>query len=72
MRPRGWYAAIAAADLWIICQGHMAARAITGGAHSYFRFRTQQEAEEWSMWWDHDHPLTMDRKRTIIVQKEGA
>ncbi len=58
-------------DLWIICQGHSAARAHSPG-RTYTRFATQLEAEEWATWWSYEHPLPLGLERTIVLKKEGA
>lgn len=55
MRPLSYYAIFEMGAVTAIATGAVQARALS--PHRGYRpFRTRLEAEEFAMWWNHDHP----------------
>ena len=55
MRPQGFYVVWTAAFALALCQGYQTARQLSP-QRSYVRFHTRVQAEEFAMWWEHEHP----------------
>ncbi len=61
MRPRGFYAVFDHGKVTTIAHGFQRARALSPH-RAYARFRTREDAEIFSAWWNYEHPhWTEDR-----------
>lgn len=55
VRPMKFYACYDHGSIFAVLEGTTAARRACGGRRHYFAFRTRLAAEEYAMWWNHEH-----------------
>lgn len=65
MRPRLYYAIFDMGQVIAVRHGATAARQASPGSHRPYKgFRTELEAEEFAMWWNHQHPTWLETRNT--------